>query len=134
MNPSEAEQPPSPARPGAPRPGAVRTAWSPPRQNPPAEHLNGTVRTRALRVLVLTSEAPPVVSGVSRCVDRLTTGLRERGHHVDVLSSAEFPRLVLGEWRLSSLAVRWPMIARRLSRYDVVNLHGPIPTMSDAFL
>jgi rhamnosyl/mannosyltransferase len=83
---------------------------------------------------VITSEAPPVVSGISRSVDRLAAGLQARGHHVDVLSSAQVPRLVFGEIRLSSLAARWPAVARCLRDYDVVNLHGPVPTMSDAFL
>jgi rhamnosyl/mannosyltransferase len=83
---------------------------------------------------VITSEAPPVVSGISRAVDRLAAGLRARGHHVDVLSSVQIPRLVFGEIRLSSLAAHWPAVARSLRDYDVVNLHGPVPTMSDAFL
>ncbi|AGL17163.1 glycosyltransferase family 4 protein [Actinoplanes sp. N902-109] len=89
---------------------------------------------RHLRILIITSEAPPIVSGISRSVDRLAAGLRGRGHHVDVLSSVQIPRLMLGEVRLSALALYWPALARRLSGYDVVNLHGPVPTMSDAFL
>jgi glycosyltransferase involved in cell wall biosynthesis len=89
---------------------------------------------RGLNVLVLTSEAPPIVSGISRCVDRLTHGLRERGHNVDVLSSVQIPRVAVGEWRFSSLALCWPGLARRLRDYDVINLHGPVPTMSDVFL
>jgi glycosyltransferase involved in cell wall biosynthesis/O-antigen/teichoic acid export membrane protein len=89
---------------------------------------------RGLNVLVLTSEAPPIVSGISRCVDRLTHGLRERGHNVDVLSSVQIPRVAVGEWRFSSLAGCWPGLARRLRGYDVINLHGPVPTMSDVFL
>jgi glycosyltransferase involved in cell wall biosynthesis len=89
---------------------------------------------RRLRILVITSEAPPIVSGISRSVDRLATGLRARGHHVDVLSSIQIPRLVLGEVRLSLLAAYWPALAWRLRDYDVVNLHGPVPTMSDVFL
>jgi glycosyltransferase involved in cell wall biosynthesis len=88
----------------------------------------------ALKVLIVTSEAPPIVSGISKCVDRLTAGLRARGHHVDVLSSVEIPRMVLGEYRFSALAARWPAIARRLREYDVINLHGPVPTMSDVVL
>jgi glycosyltransferase involved in cell wall biosynthesis len=87
-----------------------------------------------LNVLVLTSEAPPIVSGISRCVDRLTHGLRARGHRVDVLSSVQIPRVAIGEWRFSSLALWWPALARRLRDYDVINLHGPVPTMSDVFL
>ena len=86
-----------------------------------------------LKVLLVTSEAPPIVSGISRTVDRLSAGLRERGHTVDILSSVQIPRLVLGEYRFSALAAYWPVIARRLAGYDVVNLHGPVPTMSDVF-
>src|SRR5215211_8710866 len=52
----------------------------------------GNGRNSGLNVLVITSEAPPVVSGISRAVDRLATGLRQRGHQVDVLSSTQIPR------------------------------------------
>jgi len=95
---------------------------------------NGVRPAADLHVLVITSEAPPIVSGIARSVDRLVRGLRERGHQVDVVSSAQIPRLVVGEWRLSSLVAYWPALARRLRHYDVINLHGPVPTMSDAFL
>ncbi|MCD2196718.1 glycosyltransferase [Actinomycetospora endophytica] len=87
-----------------------------------------------LEVLIVTSEAPPIVSGISRCVDRLTVGLRERGHRVDVLSSVQMPRLMLGEYRFSPLVAYWRQIGRLLDGYDVVNLHGPVPTMSDVVL
>jgi len=101
---------------------------------PAATAVNGTAsRSAALNVLVVTSEAPPIVSGVSRSVDRLVAGLRDRGHRVDVLSSLQIPRVTVGEWRMSLLAAWWPVVARRLRVYDVVNLHGPVPTMSDAF-
>jgi rhamnosyl/mannosyltransferase len=90
--------------------------------------------TGRLRVLVVTSEAPPIVSGISRCVQRLTAGLRGRGHQVDVLSSVQIPRLCLGEWRFSALLAYWLRVSRMLDGYDVVNLHGPVPTMSDVFL
>jgi rhamnosyl/mannosyltransferase len=99
--------------------------------------VNGSPAGRAarhLRILVITSEAPPIVSGISRSVDRLAAGLRARGHHVDVLSSVQIPRLVLGEVRLSLLAAYFPALAWRLRDYDVVNLHGPVPTISDVFL
>ena len=42
-------------------------------------------REPPVRILIVASEAPPIVSGISRCVDRLTVGLRARGHHVDVI-------------------------------------------------
>ena len=91
-------------------------------------------RSRPLDVLVITSEAPPIVSGISTCIARLSGGLTGRGHRVRVLSSADIPRLALGELRLSSFLAYWPRIARELRNFDVVNVHGPAPTMSDAFL
>ncbi|MEJ2870561.1 glycosyltransferase [Actinomycetospora sp. OC33-EN08] len=93
-----------------------------------------TVDADAMRILVVTSEAPPIVSGISRCVERLTVGLRERGHTVDVLSSVDIPRLVLGEYRFSPLIAHWRRVSRMIAGYDVVNLHGPVPTMSDVVL
>jgi glycosyltransferase involved in cell wall biosynthesis len=95
---------------------------------------NGRSGRRRLKILVIASEAPPIVSGVSRCVDKLTTGLRDRGQEVDVISAVDIPRFTVGEYRFSSFLAHWPRIAARLSEYDVINLHGPVPTMSDAFL
>jgi glycosyltransferase involved in cell wall biosynthesis len=94
----------------------------------------GDVGRRPLDILILTSEAPPIVSGISTCIDRLATGLIAREHRVRVLSSAQIRRVAFGEWRLSSLVAHWPQIARQLRHFDVVNVHGPVPTMSDAFL
>jgi len=91
-------------------------------------------RYRPLDVLVITSEAPPIVSGISTCIGRLAGGLSSRGHRVRVLSSTDIPRFALGELRLSSFLAYWPRIARELRNFDVVNVHGPAPTMSDAFL
>jgi glycosyltransferase involved in cell wall biosynthesis len=88
----------------------------------------------SLDILIVTSEAPPIVSGISTCIDRLEKGLVGRGHNVTVLSSVQIPRLTLGEWRLSSFATHWRRVARALGNFDVVNVHGPIPTMSDVFL
>lgn len=87
-----------------------------------------------MRVLIVVSESPPIVSGVSRCVEELVRGLEALGADVDVLSSNEIRRWTFGEIRISSFLGRWPSISRRLDQYDVVNLHGPAPTMSDAFL
>jgi glycosyltransferase involved in cell wall biosynthesis len=114
--------------------GRLRPArTAPPASDRRADYTGGGPADR-LRVLVLTSEAPPIVSGISRTVDRLTHGLRERGHTVDVLSSVQIPRITLGEWRFSSLLCWWPVLSRRIRDYDVINLHGPVPTMSDVFL
>jgi glycosyltransferase involved in cell wall biosynthesis len=109
----------------------VAPAVAPVRLDDRRHHAPGSPR---LEVLVVTSEAPPIVSGISRCVDRLTVGLRERGHRVDVLSSVQIPRLMLGEYRFSTLLAHWRRIGALLEGYDVVNLHGPVPTMSDVVL
>ncbi|HYI66747.1 MAG TPA: glycosyltransferase [Candidatus Limnocylindrales bacterium] len=87
-----------------------------------------------VRVLLLASEAPPVVSGIARFVDRVADGLRANGHQVDILSSADIPRWTRGEVRLSSFALKWPSFARRLPEYDAVHVIGPVPTLTDAFL
>lgn len=107
----------------------------------PSTAATGTVRpartthqAQGLNVLIVTSEAPPIVSGISRCVDRLTTGLRGRGHRVDVLSSVQIPRLCFGEYRFSAMLAYWRHISALTRDYDVINLHGPVPTMSDVFL
>ena len=34
----------------------------------------------------------------------------------------------------SSFVTYWRRVARALGNFDVVNVHGPIPTMSDVFL
>ncbi|MFC5993596.1 glycosyltransferase [Pseudonocardia hispaniensis] len=119
-----------------PAEGELRPARSVPRRERRVVSLRERRPEAAPRldVLVITSEAPPIVSGISRCVDRLSTGLRERGHRVDVLSSVQIPRFEAGEFRLSALAAHWPGIARRLDDYDVINLHGPVPSMSDLVL
>jgi glycosyltransferase involved in cell wall biosynthesis len=84
-----------------------------------------------MRVLIVVSEAPPIQSGVARCTAQLTDGLRERGHEVDVISCVDVSRWSFGEFRFTGFATRWPGLSRQLDRYDVVNVHGPVPTMSD---
>lgn len=88
---------------------------------------------RPLDILIVTSEAPPIVSGISTCIGRLEKGLFDRGNNVIVLSSVQIPRLTVGEWRFSSFAAHWRRIARSFRDFDVINVHGPIPTMSDIF-
>src|SRR5215210_8921754 len=83
---------------------------------------------------MVVSEAPPITSGVARCSGKLVDGLRALGHDVDVLSSLEIPRKAFGEFRFSAFAAYWHRLAPNLASYDVVNVHGPAPTMSDAFL
>ncbi|HUS17477.1 MAG TPA: glycosyltransferase, partial [Chloroflexia bacterium] len=87
-----------------------------------------------MRVLMLVSEAPPIKSGIARVAGKLTEGLRARGINLDVLSANEIYRLNVKEFRISSLLVRWPAIQRRLRNYDVLHIHGTVPTFSDVAL
>src|ERR1700678_2431646 len=97
--------------------------------------VEGTVPfRRPLDILIMTAEHPPIVSGISTCIDRLATGLIARQHRVTVHSSPQIRRVAFGDWRLSSFVSHWPRIVRELRHFDVVNVHGPVPTMSDVFL
>jgi glycosyltransferase involved in cell wall biosynthesis len=87
-----------------------------------------------LRILVFTSEVAPVVSGIATSMGNLSRGLTAIGHHVEVVSRTDFPRLVHRELRLSAFVLAWPRFRRRLAGFDVVNVHGPVPTMSEVFL
>jgi len=87
-----------------------------------------------MRVLTVVTEAPPIRSGISAVAGRVTSGLRELGHEVQVVTAADVGRRHLGEVRLTGLARHWSDLRRRVQTYDVVHLHGPAPTFSDAFL
>jgi glycosyltransferase involved in cell wall biosynthesis len=87
-----------------------------------------------LRVLLFTSEVAPVVSGIATSMGNLRRGLAGIGHQVEVVSRADFPRFVRKELRLSAFVLAWPRFRKRLAAFDVVNVHGPVPTMSEMFL
>jgi rhamnosyl/mannosyltransferase len=87
-----------------------------------------------MKILMIISEASPIKSGISRVAEQLTSGIRKRGHHVDVLSSNHIPRYEMGELRLSSMPFRLPELRNKFQEYDVIHLHGPVPTFSDVFL
>src|SRR6202034_1846133 len=89
---------------------------------------------RPLDVLIVASEAPPIVSGISTCIERLATGLTQRGHRIRALSSTQISRGCFGPYPVAFFPAFWPRIARELRAFDVVNVHGPVPTMSDALL
>jgi len=87
-----------------------------------------------MKILMVISEAPPVKSGIARVADKLSRGLNSRGHQVDILSLQDIPRLERGEIRLSSMPLKLPGLKERFRAYDVIHLHGPVPTFSDVFL
>ena len=123
-----------PVRP-APPPRSGRPLLSPVRDIRSTDHIRASLaETAGPRVLVVASEAPPIVSGVSRTVDRLTSGMRLAGMDVDVISSNDIPRWTFGEARISAFPAHWRGLAQKFDQYDVVNLHGPAPTISDVFL
>ncbi|MFW5941093.1 MAG: glycosyltransferase family 4 protein [bacterium] len=87
-----------------------------------------------MKILMVISEAPPIKSGIARVADRLSNGLAASGHQVDILSLNDVPRWEWGEIRLSSMPLRINAIRKRLRNYDLIHLHGPVPTFSDVFL
>lgn len=88
-----------------------------------------------MKILMIITEAPPIMSGVARVADEITRRLRAAGHEVDVLSSRDIPRLELGEVRLSSMLWKGSRhVLWRARKYDIIHVHGPAPTFSELAL
>lgn len=87
-----------------------------------------------MRVLEVISEAPPVHSGIATVAKELQNGLEALGHEVNVVSLQQIPRWCFGEVRISSMSIKLPWLLNEALNYDVVHLHGPVPTFSDVFL
>ena len=87
-----------------------------------------------MRVLTIASEAPPIPSGVARSVGEVVSGLRHLGHDVDVVTSTDAWRRHFGEIRLSALARRWARLEQLVNGYELVQLHGPAPMISETLL
>lgn len=87
-----------------------------------------------MRILIVISEAPPVRSGVARVAHQLSQGLAELGYHVDILSRRDLPSWERGEIRLSAMPLHLSRLRECFLGYDLIHLHGPVPTFSDAFL
>lgn len=91
-------------------------------------------KNNPVKILMVISEAPPIKSGIARVGEKLTAGLRARGHQVDVLSQQDIPRWQFGEIRISSMPLKLRAMREQLCNYDLIHLHGPVPTFSDVFL
>lgn len=87
-----------------------------------------------MKILLATSEVPPVVSGMSTVARELMAGFERAGHKVELVAAVQMPRIAVAEMRLTALLPYWPRVARHLATADVVSLHGPVPTFSDLFL
>ena len=78
------------------------------------------------------SEKPPVKSGFSRVICRLTEELRKMGNEVDVLSAHDCHLKVVGEIKL---VIGTGKIGRYMKGdYDIINIHGHTPMFSDRLL
>jgi rhamnosyl/mannosyltransferase len=89
---------------------------------------------KGIRVLTVVTEARPVRSGLAEVATQVISGLRVLGHEVDVITVEDVGRMALGEVRMTGLPRHWRRLRRLIEDYDVVHLHGPAPTFSDAFL
>lgn len=87
-----------------------------------------------MRILIVASESPPIVSGVARAVGEIADGLRRRGHTVRIISSADGRALRWDRLRLSSVGWRLRSVLSERESFDVVNIHGPAPSISDIAL
>ena len=90
---------------------------------------------RPLDVLIVTSEAPPIISGISTCVARLAGGLTARAapRPGDLIRADQASHVR----RMAVFLLRGPLAADssgNCGNFDVVNVHGPVPTISDVFL
>ncbi len=87
-----------------------------------------------MKIVLAVSEAPPMMSGVARSAGKLRDSWLAAGHTVDVVSISDTGRRTIGEVRLTGLVPRWPSLRKRFDGADIVSLHGPVPTFSDAML
>ena len=87
-----------------------------------------------LRILIIASEAPPRVSGVAKSVGEIADGLRARGHEVVVFSSADAPGLRWDRIRFSAAMTRIDAVLDNDGPFDIINVHGPSPSISDLAL
>ena len=75
-----------------------------------------------------------MISGISTSVAVLRRGLTAQGHAVDMVSRDDFPRFIRGEFGCRPSPSTGRRCAAGCPGYDVVNLHGPVPTISEVFL
>ncbi len=87
-----------------------------------------------MKIVLAISETPPILSGIARTSAKLRDSWVAAGHTVDVVSIEDTGRQTVGEVRLTGLVPRWPSLRKRFADADLVSLHGPVPTFSDALL
>lgn len=92
------------------------------------------VPTVSLRVLLVATEAPPVLGGIARQIGYIEEVLRDRGHHVDTLAYPDVGRLSIKGMRFSGLGLKLLTRLHAMRRYDVIHIHGVTPTVSDVAL
>ena len=85
-----------------------------------------------MRILHLISEKPPVKSGFSRVIGKLSEELVKMGYDVKVLSANNCKMKMIGEIKL---ILSTNNINRELRKdYDIINIHGHTPSFSENLL
>jgi len=80
-------------------------------------------------------EKPPVKSGFSRVVEKLSSYMVELGHVSDVVSASDLGFYRVGELKITyGLLLKTGDLVRRMHRYDVINIHGNTPFFSEIVL
>ncbi|MCW4016305.1 MAG: glycosyltransferase family 4 protein [Candidatus Bathyarchaeota archaeon] len=86
-----------------------------------------------MKLLHLISEKPPVISGFSRVISKLTEELTNMGHEVHVLCARDCNIKLVGDIKLVTGTDNIHRYIRN-GNYDVINIHGHTPTFSDRLL
>jgi len=77
-----------------------------------------------MKILMISPDASPFRSGISRLVGILHSGLERLGHHVTLA----YPKYRIKEFKFSIIPFH------RYNEFDIVHLHGPTPLLSDLTL
>src|SRR5260370_2458732 len=86
---------------------------------------------RPLDILIVSSEAPPIVSGISTCIDRLPSGLTAREHRVREISCAQIQRLTARGRRAASLHSPRPRKTPETPELDAADQPQPATPLRD---
>lgn len=87
-----------------------------------------------MRALVVISELPPLITGISRVPENMLRYYPRLGIQVDFFAYRDVRLLRYYEVRLTDTLLRLPTLRRRAQGYDIVHIHGPAPTFADVAL
>ena len=73
----------------------------------------------------------PIGKELDSLADVVTFGVAPSAMIFHLFHFVDYPAFIRREVRLSAIGLFWPTLRRKFAAYDVINLHGPVPTMSE---